>query len=79
MSELLKKRKKKEKEFRSSRNIWKLLDGFSMIIDIDDGVIPKGRRRRAGLEGYTSTNYSFAVDICEDDSLELTPSFSLNI
>lgn len=44
MSELFKKKK-----FRSSRNIWKLLDGFSMIIDIDDGVIRKGQSRRAGL------------------------------
>lgn len=40
-----------------------------MIIDIDDGVILKGRSRRAGLEGYTTANYSFAVDMCEDDSL----------
>lgn len=26
-----------------------LLDGFSMIMDIDDGVILKDRSRRAGL------------------------------
>ena len=45
MSELFLKKKK----FRSARNIWKLLDGFSTIIDIDDGVILKDRSRRAGL------------------------------
>ena len=37
------------KKFRSYRNIWKLLDGFSMIMDIDDGVILTDRSRRAGL------------------------------
>lgn len=62
-----------ENGFLSSQNIWKLLDGLNTIIDIKEGVIRQGRRRRAGL-GKLFVRSRYARTIAQ-----LTDSFAINI